>query len=193
MPFSFNGIGTTYYGKRDFRADGSYVTTEWFVFACLPIIPIRSVRVRHQGTGEQHWYLGIGSSERYAVYEQTSPHRKQVFYTYGYVALLLGWAFLVGYIALSLSPDAFESPNIWMVFIACIIPVPTPWILRQYAQKKKLHTCLRDFANLTDTLGWCLLIAMVVVVVYAVQKPKPPEPTIEVKVLSAYVNGKLYT
>ena len=29
MPFSFNGIGTTYYGKRDVQVDNSFITTEW--------------------------------------------------------------------------------------------------------------------------------------------------------------------
>ena len=45
MPFTFNGIGTKYYGNRDVAPDGSYVTTEWIVFAYFPIAPIRSVRV----------------------------------------------------------------------------------------------------------------------------------------------------
>jgi len=31
MAFSFNGVGTMFYGQRDFRLDGTYVTTEWFV------------------------------------------------------------------------------------------------------------------------------------------------------------------
>jgi len=29
VAFSFNGFGTTYYGARDYRADSSYITTEW--------------------------------------------------------------------------------------------------------------------------------------------------------------------
>ncbi|MBE9141500.1 hypothetical protein IQ254_30660, partial [Nodosilinea sp. LEGE 07088] len=45
MPFTLNGIGTTYYGKRDCTADGSYVTTEWMVFLYLPVLPIGSYRV----------------------------------------------------------------------------------------------------------------------------------------------------
>jgi len=53
MAYSFNGIGTTFYGQRDFRADGSYVTTEWIVFCCIPIAPLRSLRVKYQGPGDQ--------------------------------------------------------------------------------------------------------------------------------------------
>jgi hypothetical protein len=69
MAFSFNGIGTSFYGQRDFRPDGTYTTTEWFVFLAIPVIPLRSLRVRYQGPGKHRWYLGFGSSESYAVYE----------------------------------------------------------------------------------------------------------------------------
>ncbi len=42
---SINGIGSTVYGKSDFHDDGSYVTTEWFTFFFVPILPICSYRV----------------------------------------------------------------------------------------------------------------------------------------------------
>ena len=45
MPYTFNGCGTTYYGKRDVGPDGSYVCTEWITFVYLPLIPVRSLRV----------------------------------------------------------------------------------------------------------------------------------------------------
>ena len=45
MPFSFNGCGTRYYGKRDKREDGSHVTTLWISLVWVPIIPLASYRV----------------------------------------------------------------------------------------------------------------------------------------------------
>lgn len=51
MPFTINGIGTKFYGNRERGNDGSYVTTEWIVFAYLPVIPIRSLRVLPAGRG----------------------------------------------------------------------------------------------------------------------------------------------
>ncbi|HEV2399498.1 MAG TPA: hypothetical protein VGS27_21320 [Candidatus Sulfotelmatobacter sp.] len=45
MPHSVNGIGTRFYGKRDRDPDGSYVTTMWFTFLYLPILPLGSFRV----------------------------------------------------------------------------------------------------------------------------------------------------
>ncbi|OGY90917.1 MAG: hypothetical protein A3H70_01715 [Candidatus Komeilibacteria bacterium RIFCSPLOWO2_02_FULL_48_11] len=44
--FSFNGFGTTIYGRRDVnQADGSYVVTKWFIIIFFPIIPLGSYRV----------------------------------------------------------------------------------------------------------------------------------------------------
>ena len=39
MPFTLNGIGTTYYGAREWAEDGSCVTTLFFVVFAVPIIP----------------------------------------------------------------------------------------------------------------------------------------------------------
>ena len=52
MPYTLNGIGTIFYGKRDFRADGTYITTEWITVVYFPLIPFRSLRVRFVGPGE---------------------------------------------------------------------------------------------------------------------------------------------
>jgi hypothetical protein len=49
MAFTFNGIGTTHYGKRNTEPDGSYITTVWFVLFYLPILPLRSLHVRPKG------------------------------------------------------------------------------------------------------------------------------------------------
>ncbi len=46
MPYTINGCGTKYYGRRDQESDGSYITTEWIVFLFLPVIPIGSYRVQ---------------------------------------------------------------------------------------------------------------------------------------------------
>lgn len=49
MPFTFNGIGTKYYGNRDVGPDGSFITTEWITFVYIPLLPIRSLRVQETG------------------------------------------------------------------------------------------------------------------------------------------------
>lgn len=52
MTFSFNGIGTIYYGKRNVDENGSYITTKFFIFAKLPIIPLGSYIVMPHGPAE---------------------------------------------------------------------------------------------------------------------------------------------
>ncbi len=47
---TFNGIGATFYGKRDFdQRTSSYITVHWFVILGLPIIPLARYRVRLSG------------------------------------------------------------------------------------------------------------------------------------------------
>lgn len=137
MAYTFNGIGTTFYGQRDFHSNGSFLTTEWVVFFHVPLIPFRSLRVRYQGPAERRFPIGFGSADSYAVYQKTVPNWKQVLCTYGYVASMIAWVYFIGSTAVSLSPRALDTVfSVSLVFIACIMPVPTPWILRYYAQRK---------------------------------------------------------
>ena len=64
MPYTLNGVGTKYYGKRDVEPDNSFITTEWIVLVYIPIIPIGSFRV--QPTGESTNMI-IFSSTQYLV------------------------------------------------------------------------------------------------------------------------------
>lgn len=50
MAFSVAGMGTKNFGRR-LLPDGSFVTTEWFVLAFVPVIPVRSWRVLEGDTG----------------------------------------------------------------------------------------------------------------------------------------------
>jgi hypothetical protein len=81
MPFKFNGIGTALYGARDFRPDGSYVTTEWFVFVNLPVIPLKSQRILPTGASNNYIFY---ASKRYTILERTSLSKPQVFAVYGW-------------------------------------------------------------------------------------------------------------
>jgi len=45
MPSTYNGLGTAYFGRREERADGSYITTEFSVYCDIPIRPLGSYRV----------------------------------------------------------------------------------------------------------------------------------------------------
>src|SRR5262245_640389 len=136
MPFTIHGCGTTFYGKRDFRLDGTYITTEWLVFAYLPLFPIRSPRVSDLWASE----LGLGDR----VYEKALPNWKQVLCVYGFVTFVIAWVPAVLLIAsriYSHFPDSLATTlGLSLVFIAaaCIIalPLPIPWILRHHARKR---------------------------------------------------------
>jgi hypothetical protein len=137
MAYMFNGMGTTCYGKRDFRADGTFLTTEWFVFLFIPLIPFRSIRVTPQGFTDR-------GGQKFAVHQTGFPSLKQVFYTYGFVAILAAWETLVIYSAscvCSSFPHVIDTVfSLSMLFIGVFvvgaIPVPIPWILRYYAEKR---------------------------------------------------------
>lgn len=45
MTYSFNGIGTEYWGQRETEPDGSYIATKFFCIV-VPLIPLASYRVR---------------------------------------------------------------------------------------------------------------------------------------------------
>ena len=64
MPYTLNGFGTKFYGKRDQAADGSYVTTKWLTALYVPVIPVGSYRVKPVGQGT-NW--GIHRSQNYQV------------------------------------------------------------------------------------------------------------------------------
>jgi len=51
MPYTFNGFGTKYYGRREAAEDGSYVTTLWITALYVPILPLGSYRVLPVGQG----------------------------------------------------------------------------------------------------------------------------------------------
>jgi hypothetical protein len=131
--FTFNGIGTTFYGQRDFRSDGSFLTTEWASFLYFPLFPFRSLRVRYQGLAERGFPIGVGWSESYAVYEKTSPNRKQVLCVYGYALFVVGWMLSLFMLCVSTKEAALA---LTLFFIGFLLPVPIPWILRYYARRK---------------------------------------------------------
>jgi hypothetical protein len=49
MPWSTCGFGTEYFGQRGPQPDGSYVTTEFVTAFGIPLVPLRSRRVREVG------------------------------------------------------------------------------------------------------------------------------------------------
>lgn len=133
MAYSIYGIGTTFYGKRDFRADGSFITTEWVSLIYFPILPLRSLRLRSQSSAMSGSLIGIGVEENYEVYQRTSPNLKQVIYVYGYALFSVGWiAFIIDW-CVSIKE---ATPALTLLLVGSWVPVPIPWLLRYFARKR---------------------------------------------------------
>ncbi len=78
MPKSLNGIGTKYYGKRDLRDDGSYLTTNFFCLLFIPLIPLHTVRVIPD---PKNSWLPF-STNYYTILERRRPNLLQVLNVY---------------------------------------------------------------------------------------------------------------
>jgi hypothetical protein len=125
MPFTFNGVGTTFYGARDFALDETYTTTEWFTFLYIPVIPLRSLRIRDSNKSN---YFVVYSSRQYAVYSKSRPDVKQVFSIYGWLAAVVCSALL------EKVPIIGQIPFLPGTLIAALAFLP--WILRRRARKR---------------------------------------------------------
>jgi hypothetical protein len=139
MPYTLNGIGSGYYGKRDFRSDGSFVTTEWLSFLYVPILPFRSLRVRYNGPVESKSLFFMSSAQSYTVFTRTFLNWKQVLYIYGYISLFVTWAIFIVWFFFFYPLVSASEFTVVLAFIACLLPVPIPGILRAYAYKKMMR------------------------------------------------------
>ena len=121
MAFTFRGIGALNYGKRDFRPDGSYVTTLWFVLAYLPIVPIHSKRIVPTGKVE---YYALRPRRTCILQEKTKPNRTQVLSVYLWFAAEL---------AIFITADMRKE---WWIAIPGVLLLGLPWLLRSRAMER---------------------------------------------------------
>jgi len=121
MAYTVRGIGAMQYGRCDFRADGSYVTTLWFVVLYLPIIPMRSLRMRKTGRVK---YYGIQPRSEVEVVEKTRPHRRQILRTYAFFAT-----------GLVIFLTAALMHAYWLALPGAALAA-LPWLLRRRAKER---------------------------------------------------------
>ncbi len=138
MPYSFQGIGTEFIGERDFAPDGSYVTTEWFVFLAIPVFPIRSLRVIQvpdfSGSAFTLSYPVQTIRESFQVLETSAPCLKQVLSVYGFVFFLAAWYTSACWFAIK---NRF-SEGLLIPYVAIMLGLPwgLPWLLRRRAKAR---------------------------------------------------------
>jgi hypothetical protein len=136
VPTSFQGIGTTYYGQKDFGADGSFITTEWAIFAGIPIVPLRSLRVRYEGSDTDGFPLiMVQSVEKYSVLAKTTVNCTQALMTYGFMLFMIAWVVFLTMCYTPLSKHVDETVGVIILFIAFVPAALLPVGLRIYAKR----------------------------------------------------------
>lgn len=83
--FTFNGLGTNLYGKRDKDSDGWYTATKFFCILYFPIIPLGCYRVRRVGDISLSALLAgqVPYYEMYPIDENIAQARNIYLVTYG--------------------------------------------------------------------------------------------------------------
>jgi hypothetical protein len=135
MPRTIQGIGTEYIGQRDFRADGSYITTEWFAIV-IPVIPLRSLRVIRIGNESGGWFPFVSSKDTYKVLETFRPNRRQIVCVYGFMLSYALWIALSTVLLLFHGSEAIgEKLSIYLWMFTAVLPFLIPWFLRLRARR----------------------------------------------------------
>lgn len=104
-PGSICGIGTIYFGATDRQSDDSIVTTKWFTFFGLPLIPLSSYRVNYLGEESSWSGAVISSSTNYGNVRSVPLNTRQVLRIYSILASPL---FITSIIALPFSVISTE-------------------------------------------------------------------------------------
>jgi len=126
IPGSICGIGTMYFDVTDRQSDDSIVTTKWFTFIALPLLPLGSYRVNYLGK-ESSWSGAVISSGTYYGNVRSVPlNTRQVLRIYS----ILASPFFISLIALPFSLLSSELAEffvglgvmafgfIWLAFMA---------------------------------------------------------------------------
>ena len=138
MAYTFHGFGAMDYGQRDFRPDGSYVTTTWFVCFYVPIVPIHSKRLRPTG---QVKYFSTRAKRMFATLEKTRPNLDQVMSVYAFFALEIAL-----YVTAVVHDSLFYAiPGIPLLGL--------PWLLRRRALERMKATMARQAMGFSPELS----------------------------------------
>ena len=138
MAFTFRGIGTMHYGKRDFRPDGSFVTTLWFVVLYVPVVPISGKRIRLSGEVK---YYALRPSRALVLMEKMKPNGRQVLSVYAWFAAEL---------AIFVTAKMQES---WWIAAPGFLLLGLPWLLRRRALGRVKAEVLRRQMGFSPSLS----------------------------------------
>jgi len=125
MPGTFNMLGTHYWGCAERHADGSYITTEWITLL-VPIIPLKSLRLRLIKQYETYGAYHSDNSEYEVVEKLPSIYGKQVRHVYkGIILFLLA---IAGDIYLIIKLDSGVGAIIFFVIFLISYVIFNIWV-----------------------------------------------------------------
>lgn len=140
MASSYNGFGTQYYGAASPQADGSVVTTKWFVVAFVPIFPLRSYRLIRETKKDR--FLIFSYSAAHTIVEELPIQWSQVIKTYAFVTVCLVWGIGLVVIGQQAFPDWHPPMLMQWVILIFVVPIPFYILLwmRMRARKAMLQS-----------------------------------------------------
>jgi hypothetical protein len=138
MAFTVRGFGALNYGQREFRPDGSYVTTLWVVCLYVPVIPLHSKRIRP--TGEVKYYA-LFPRRTYSLLQKTKPNLKQVASIYAWFGAEL---------AIFVTAKVLQS---WLIAVPGILLIGLPFLLRKGALNRMRAETIRKEMGFTPELS----------------------------------------
>jgi hypothetical protein len=144
MASSVNGVGTRFIGERDFRPDGSYITTNFFCILYVPIFPIHSLRVIPDPKNMSIPF----HTNYYTVLEKRRPHLGQVLSIYACAAAIVGmgiffFARVTPYLAAN---QPYFTGEFWGT-VTFTITLSPPWLFAKWLQRnarQRMRSEIRD-------------------------------------------------
>ena len=127
-------VGPALYGRRDFFPDGSFITTQWFAIAWVPIIPMWSKRVSVYQTSVN----AVRDPSGWYVHDITAPNLKQVLCVYAWCASMVAIALLYNEFQDVLSKIlGDENRAAGLCFLALAVIGSLPYVLRRLAKRRR--------------------------------------------------------
>jgi hypothetical protein len=144
------GWGLRHLGRADYKEDGSYVSTVWLVIFFIPILPLRSQRIRDIDTrqGSSHGEL----ITRYEIIETVSLRFTQIALVYFAAIIFIAYCVAVVY-ALILGPISRGEDPGFLAFLRMIATIPLilgpAFLVPHYFDKLVRMRCLKKLGG-----GW---------------------------------------
>lgn len=137
-----------FYGERDYWPDGSFMTTEWFVVAWVPIIPICSKRIAYARNSD---YAVYDSSQQFYVYETLGVDRRQALSVYAWFASVFAPIVVFGAFQDTLVKKFRDEDLVaGLCLMLTAVAFVSPYFLRGWSKRRKVAQWKRQNLGLRE-------------------------------------------